>query len=157
MTPSPLIFCTPDFLEKLVKAFPLGKINSFSHNIGDCQQKIAALDSQPERVVHILFKGTEAQSLNQAVKDHLNLSRENPLIGPVDLNKGPRFPDMSSVYESNEGIIVVVGEDVDLNKFEEPWASVSGGVWEAIALKHRGYKIHAWLIADLEKWISDAS
>jgi len=52
---------------------------------------------------------------------------------------------------------VVLGDDIDLSKFKEPWAPVTAGVWEAIALKHRGYQIKAWLISDLEKWIREMS
>ncbi len=154
MIESDIIFCAPEFQDRLEQAFPDKKIVSYSNDLSICRKQVADLDNQADRQVYLLYKGVHHIVLNQLVRDHMNLSRENPLIGPVDLTKGPRFPDMSSVYEDSEGIIAVLGEDEDLNNFKEPWAHVTGGVWEAIALKHRGYSIEGWIIADLEKWIS---
>lgn len=158
MNKASIFFCAPDFVKALKAAFPDSQVIPFSSTVDGCRDQIASLDDQNKPGVWILYQAIDNSQQNQIVKDHINLSPENPLIGPVDLSKGPRFPDMSSVYEDHNysgGVVVVLGNDPVLENFEEPWSPVSEGVWEAIALKHRGYKIHGWLIADLEKWMND--
>ncbi len=159
MSVAPIIFCATEFKDRLVALCPESLVLAYSPDLMTCQAQISSLDGLDQKQAWILFRGNEQEVHNYAVKDHINLSHENPLIGPANLDRGPRFPDMSAVYEpqAESALIVVLGDDVDLDKFQEPWAPVTAGVWEAIALKHRGYRIKAWLISDLEKWVRELS
>ncbi|NQV30848.1 MAG: hypothetical protein HQ508_08170 [Candidatus Marinimicrobia bacterium] len=159
MIVAPIIFCAPEFKNRIETLCTESLVLPCSTDLKTCQAQITGLDRLDQKVAWILFQGNKQEGNNHTVKDHINLSHENPLIGPVELDRGPRFPDMSAVYEpqTESDLIVVLGDDVDLVKFTEPWAPVTAGVWEAIALKHRGYKIKGWLIADLEKWIRELS
>ena len=152
-----IVFCDAEFLNTLTRAFPDVTVLPYSTIMEHCQSQLEDISTQPGHDAVILFKGRGTGLDNQEVSDHLNLSRDNPLIGPANLDVGPRFPDMSSVYEGQNGALVVFGEDEDLRSFDEPFVSVTGGVWEAIALKHRRFRINGWIIADIEKWISETS
>jgi len=157
MSRIPIIFCAPGFQNALEAIFPGTQIIPFAGECEACSTQISAMDNLFEEPVWMLYQPNDHIKNNRVVKDHINLSSQNPLIGPVDLGRGPRFPDMSSVYEDQQkdGMVVTFGDDEDLESFDEPWISVESGVWEAIALKHRGCKIQAWIIEDLEKWIND--
>jgi purine-nucleoside phosphorylase len=113
------------------------------------------------------------------IRDHVNLTGQNPLVGPLQAKAdgtpiGPRFPDMSSAWdreytenmrreltaaglETHEGIYLgVLGPS-----FETPaevrlfaqWGLGTVGmstVWEAISLVHSGAKITGFsLISNL--------
>lgn len=99
------------------------------------------------------------------IKDHLNLTGQNPLIGPNLEDLGPRFPDMSETYDKNlrDGLLQVF-KNKNLNVFEGVYCGVLGPsyetpaeiqmlktlgggavgmstVMEAIAAKHMGLKL----------------
>lgn len=148
------IFCEPDFVSRLEEILPGQQIHGFSWEVHTVQEDIHRLDLEAGQQVWLLFSSAEGFDRNSPVMDHMNLCRENPLIGPIQ-GKGSRFPDMSSVYVDDEGIVAVLGEDEDLVNFDEPWVSVCGGIWEAIVLSQQGVKCRAWVVADLEKWIFD--
>ncbi len=68
------------------------------------------------------------------ITDHVNLSGVSPLLGPNDSKLGPRFPDMSSVYDSaiveslNE-----TGKDLGLELGQGVYAWLSGPSYETPA------------------------
>jgi purine-nucleoside phosphorylase len=47
------------------------------------------------------------------VTDHINLTGKNPLTGPNLDNFGPRFPDMSRVYDQD---LIDIAEEMALNR-----------------------------------------
>jgi len=57
--------------------------------------------------VHTVILTNAAGGLNlgfnagdlMVIADHINLTNENPLVGPNEEDWGPRFPDMTSVYD----------------------------------------------------------
>lgn len=111
-----------------------------------------------------LGKGFQVGDL-MLIRDHINFTGENPLIGPNEESFGPRFPDMSQVYDpgfrelakkiaSEIGISLKEGVYLGLKgpSFETPaevrFFSMIGGqavgmstVMEVIAANHLGMKI----------------
>lgn len=57
-----------------------------------------------------------------AIKDHLNLTTKNPLMGPNDDRLGPRFPDMTDVYSARLRALI-------RSAFEEAGAPYHEGVY----------------------------
>ena len=56
------------------------------------------------------------------LKDHLNLTGRNPLVGPNDPDLGPRFPDMSQPYDGALRMQAVAG-------FRKAQATIHEGVY----------------------------
>ncbi|WP_373422644.1 purine-nucleoside phosphorylase [Pontibacter ummariensis] len=71
------------------------------------------------------------------ITDHINLQPSNPLIGKNLDELGPRFPDMSEVYD--EGMIrqaMIIAEEADFDLSEGVYASVPGPMLETKAEYH---------------------
>ena len=67
------------------------------------------------------------------ISDHINLVGANPLRGMNDLRFGPRFPDMTHVYDRElQEVVVAAAEEVALERFE------SGTDPTKIDFLHRG-------------------
>jgi purine-nucleoside phosphorylase len=101
------------------------------------------------------------------IVDHLNLTGQNPLVGPDDGSRGPRFPDLSQAYDAELGEIldeVAGSQGLDLHagiyaqltgpSYETPaevrmlrmlGADAVGmsTVHETIALRHLGVRVAA--------------
>jgi len=116
------------------------------------------------------------------VKDHINLSGINPLVGPNDEAVGPRFPDMSHAYDPElramladaareAGVAVRFGvylctlgpnfeTPAEVRMFEAMGADVVGmsTVPECLVARHCGMKVAAVsLVTNLAAGLSSAS
>lgn len=65
------------------------------------------------------------------IRDHINLTGENPLIGPnVDV-WGPRFPDMSCVYDADlRSLALAVSKDLGFSLREGVYVGLKGPSFE---------------------------
>ncbi len=87
---------------------------------------------------------------NVPVKDHINLTGDNPLRKQWGDPKIPRFPDMSRIYQGDgEGRIIVFGDHPALNDFPEETIPVRHGLGEVLYLAARGKTIYGWVVGDL--------
>jgi purine-nucleoside phosphorylase len=67
------------------------------------------------------------------ISDHINCIGENPLRGPNDKRFGPRFPDMTNVYDREiQDVIVAAAEQISTERF------ASGADKEKTDFLHRG-------------------
>lgn len=68
------------------------------------------------------------------IKDHINFSGRNPLIGPNDDKYGPRFPDMSNAYDRNlRELAAQTAKQLDIPLQEGTYLMVSGPNFETAA------------------------
>ncbi len=68
------------------------------------------------------------------IDDHINLTSQNPLIGANDEKLGPRFPDMSEVYDpSLIKLAEEISDELGLNCQKGVYAAVTGPNYETRA------------------------
>ncbi|MGL5692543.1 MAG: purine-nucleoside phosphorylase [Peptostreptococcaceae bacterium] len=68
------------------------------------------------------------------IKDHINLSGSNPLMGPNENKFGPRFPDMSTAYQAKYvSLVKECAKDLDMEVQEGVYAFFSGPTYETPA------------------------
>lgn len=68
------------------------------------------------------------------IEDHINLTGQNPLIGKNEDQLGPRFPDMSEVYNAKLiGLAEKVAEEKNLEIRKGVYAAVTGPNYETPA------------------------
>jgi purine-nucleoside phosphorylase len=81
------------------------------------------------------------------IKDHINLTARNPLLGENDSRLGPRFPDMSRVYpESLRHLARRVGEEVGVPLREGVYAWFLGPSYETPAEVQMAKRLGADLV-----------
>lgn len=75
------------------------------------------------------------------ISDHINLSGTNPLIGPNDDTLGPRFPDMSNVYDQElRTKVKKIAEHENIPLSEGVYLMVSGPTFDTPA-EVRAYRV----------------
>ena len=68
------------------------------------------------------------------IKDHINLSGSNPLIGSNDNRLGPRFPDMSTAYKPKYiNLVKKCAKELNMNIQEGVYAFFSAPTYETPA------------------------
>nr|NQU89311.1 purine-nucleoside phosphorylase [Bacteroidota bacterium] len=68
------------------------------------------------------------------IEDHINLSNQNPLMGSNDPKMGPRFPDMSEVYNKQLiDLAIGIAKRNNLNFHVGVYAAVTGPNYETRA------------------------
>lgn len=68
------------------------------------------------------------------IRDHLNLSGQNPLIGPNDDTLGPRFPDMTRAYDPRlRSLAREAAADIGCHLEEGVYAAMLGPSYETPA------------------------
>ena len=75
------------------------------------------------------------------INDHINFSGKNPLLGPNDEKYGPRFVDLSNVYDVNlRKKIQNIADKINIELFEGVYLMVLGPNFETAA-EIRAFKV----------------
>ncbi len=105
-------------------------INPESINPGNFSHLLNKIDTN-EILIIDRIKGANGWV---SVKNHINRSGANFLIGRTPYNKFPRFPDISQIYQHVEGFEKRVVHTVGPKRFCEP-PQEAGTIWsEAVGL-----------------------
>jgi purine-nucleoside phosphorylase len=68
------------------------------------------------------------------INDHINMTGNNPLIGPNYSELGPRFPDMSDAYDKDLiQLVHRVGDKIGVETHEGVYVSISGPAYSSKA------------------------
>lgn len=68
------------------------------------------------------------------IRDHINLTGSNPLIGPNDPEWGPRFPDLSQAYNRDMGDMAArIGKGIGVTLREGVFVGLHGPTYETPA------------------------
>jgi purine-nucleoside phosphorylase len=95
--------------------------------------------------VHTLILTNAAGSLNteftpgslMVISDHINLMGANPLIGPNDERFGPRFPDLTAIYDPDlQSLVIEEATAMKLDVRRGVYAALSGPSYETPAEIH---------------------
>jgi purine-nucleoside phosphorylase len=81
------------------------------------------------------------------IRDHLNLTGRNPLVGPNDMRLGPRFPDMSDTYTPDlRALAARVGSERGVDLAEGVYAWFQGPSYETPAEVEMARRLGADLV-----------
>lgn len=145
------------FRADLARWLPDALVFSLSTHPEEARQHVISWRAQGYQNFLLLFNPTETPAENLIVTDHINMTHENPLIGPHEEILGPRFPDMSAVYTDAvpDSAIVTMGSNKAFTTFREKTWPVHAGIYEAIALKASGASVRGWVVSKLEDLYSE--
>ncbi|OIO65140.1 MAG: hypothetical protein AUJ47_03080 [Candidatus Marinimicrobia bacterium CG1_02_48_14] len=140
------------FRADLARWLPEALVFSFGSTPEEVRKNVVSWREQGYQNFLLLYNPVETPTENLIVTDHINLTHENPLIGPQEAILGSRFPDMSAVYAeaSSNGAIVTMGSSKAFSTFREKTWPVHAGIYEAIALKASGATVRGRVVSKLE-------